>query len=72
MAPSTHLEPSRRTFLGVALGTAATAFAGAIGHEVSAADAPASAAAVPGKIKKSLKFGMVDVPGTLLDKFKSA
>jgi hexulose-6-phosphate isomerase len=40
---------------------------GLSGTRALGADAPTAA---PGKIKKSLKFGMVNVPGTLLDKFR--
>ena len=51
----------RRTFLA----TAAALTAGMVaGRTTLAADPPA------GKIKKSLKWGMVDLPGSLVDKFK--
>jgi hexulose-6-phosphate isomerase len=60
----------RRTFLGTALGTAA-AVAGVIGgRDAAGADAPSVAKPAPGKIQKSLKFGMVNAPGTLADKFR--
>jgi L-ribulose-5-phosphate 3-epimerase len=57
----------RRTFLTTALGTAAVAVAAGVidGRSTVAADSPA-----PAKIKKSLKFGMVQVPGTLVEKFR--
>ncbi|HTU27596.1 MAG TPA: sugar phosphate isomerase/epimerase family protein [Pirellulales bacterium] len=57
----------RREFLGAGLAAAAAAMSGV---RALAADAVPSAAAVPGKIKKSLKFGMVELPGTLSDKFR--
>src|SRR5580698_1449815 len=59
---------ARRSFLGTALVAAA---AGVIGdRDAAAADAPNGTKPTPGKIQKSLKFGMVNAPGTLADKFR--
>ncbi len=63
----THVLPSRRTFLHASLGGLA---AGAAGMVADAAPAETSKPDSNKKLFTSVKWGMVDVPGSVLDKFR--